>query len=648
MEDREGMKRLRRNDRRLLPPQVGRKGVEDVVDEDTGRENADLARRTRCEQLTFLDGRKKYVCAAFANHDWDEVPLMRTANYTEYGTLRAGRRKGRTGLSMLLEVFAGKNEKGRRDGGSGRGSVVVGCLATAVRIGVLLLSRSLCEGAWPVLQALSLCTVPFGALKQLALPEPARSIIEPIAGPVLGITVAQPIVWLCLPNVYRTLKFWKRLLPIYFRYIKTKRQVRKMTSAQRDEVWAVRHEWGGEKVHSLVLDMSGFYVKSAQILATKADFVPEPWIRRLSNHLDNAPPRPFAEVQRSIMQQLATCPRSKSLSVGAGGLVPLEEVFLEVDSTALAAASIAQVHAGTLKDNSRVVIKVQHLGMQKVMAADLRNIGWVANFLQGQLPFDLVPIVKEIQATIPLEFDFNREVWFMTNIRRSLKEGGFDRIKCPEPILDLCSGRLIVMERLDGVPFTQILHSRAPAALQRRIPEVVRALEVLVHSYGQMLFIDGVFHADPHAGNLLLLSDGRLGLIDFGQSKVLDKEMRLKLARMITALASDEEARIARALINLGLRFEDVNGGEVSENRLAIMARILFDTCYVQEATVSPMSQDSILRTTPLKAFNQSVWMVVRALVILRGLCFALKMDLSATAIWFPYARDALAAAGET
>lgn len=421
-----------------------------------------------------------------------------------------------------------------------------------------------------------------------------------------------------------------------------------MSSAERDKVWAVRHEWGGDKVHSLVLDMSGFYVKSAQILATKADFVPEPWIRRLSNHLDNAPPRPFPEVRRSIMQQLATCARSKSLSVDAGGLVPLEEVFLDVDSTALAAASIAQVHAGTLLDNTRVVIKVQHLGMQKVMAADLRNIGWVANFLQGQLPFDLVPIVKEIQATIPLEFDFSREVWFMTNIKRSLEEGGFDQIKCPQPILDLCSQRLIVMERLDGVPFTQILHSQAPEALKRRVPEVVRALEALVHSYGQMLFIDGVFHADPHAGNLLLLADGRLGLIDFGQSKVLDKEMRIKLARMIDALSSNEESQIARALINLGLRFEDVNGGVVSETRLAIMARILFDTCYVQEATVSPMSQDSILRTTPLKAFNQSVWMVVRALVILRGLCFALKMDLSATAIWYPYAQAALAAAGET
>lgn len=73
------------------------------------------------------------------------------------------------------------------------------------------------------------------------------------------------------------------------------------------------------------------------------DFVPEPWTRRLSNHLDNAPPRPFDEVERSIMQQLATCPVSKSLTHDAGGSVPLDEVFLQVDPTALAAASIAQV-----------------------------------------------------------------------------------------------------------------------------------------------------------------------------------------------------------------------------------------------------------------------------------------------------------------
>lgn len=169
MEDREGMRRLRRHDRRWLPPGVDHRGRRsEVVDESAGGVNAELARRTRCEQLTFLDGRRKYVCAAFGSQSGDEeASWMRTANYTEYGSLRAGKRMGRSGLSMLLEVFGRSGRGERGDGGGACGSFVVGCLATAVRIAALLLSRSLCEGAWPVLQALSICTVPLGPLKQL-------------------------------------------------------------------------------------------------------------------------------------------------------------------------------------------------------------------------------------------------------------------------------------------------------------------------------------------------------------------------------------------------------------------------------------------------------------------------------------------------
>jgi len=165
MHDREGMARLRRHDRRLLPPPLF-----PVPDEPyySGCENADLARRTCCEQLTCLDGRRKYVCAAFASPD-EAIPFLRAANYTEYGSLRAGKRKGSSVLSVLLDVFAREeNSTKRRDRVSGgQRSFVVGCVSAVVRIAALLLSRSLCEGAWPVMQLLSICTVPFGALKQL-------------------------------------------------------------------------------------------------------------------------------------------------------------------------------------------------------------------------------------------------------------------------------------------------------------------------------------------------------------------------------------------------------------------------------------------------------------------------------------------------
>lgn len=173
MQDRDGMARLRRHDRRLLPPP--RFSLQQEDPSHSGLENADLARRTSCEHLTFLDGRRKYVCAAFASHD-EEIPFLRSANYTEYGFLRAGKRMGDSLVSVLLDVFAREAESNstwrRRDRIlSGRGAFVVGCVTAVVKIAALLLSRSLLEGAWPVMQVLSICTVPFGALKQVVSQE---------------------------------------------------------------------------------------------------------------------------------------------------------------------------------------------------------------------------------------------------------------------------------------------------------------------------------------------------------------------------------------------------------------------------------------------------------------------------------------------
>ncbi|CAM6100827.1 unnamed protein product [Calypogeia fissa] len=595
------------------------------------------------------DGHNKYGNGngSLVVHNFQHEPVVRSSNCFLSGHHFAKRNRA-PGMQISLK------ERGK---GAGGGRVVgfsitaadvrmilVGGLTTLLKIAGLLVARTFCGNIWPYLQVFSLCTLSIDPLK-LLVPTAKKISVAPLKGlaaPVLYITIAKPIVRWGLPDAYRTARFWRRLLPIYFGYMKTKYTTKGKSQEDIEKLWAARHEWGGERVHRLVLDLSGFYVKSAQILATKADFVPEPWIRRLSNHLDNAPPRPFSEVERSIRLQLGNCSRRATLATDAQGLVPLDAAFSNVEETCIAAASIAQVHGAELKDGRRVVIKVQHLGMELVMKSDLRNIVWVAKFLEGQLPFDLGPVVREIQKTIPLEFDFEREVWFMTTVKRNLEKGGFDRIVCPEPVPDLCATRLLVMERLEGVPFTRILHPEASAELKSRLPEVVNNVEYLVLAYGQMFLQDGVFHADPHAGNLLLLSDGRLGLIDFGQSKVLDPGLRKLFAQMIVALGNNNDEEIASALLNLGMRFEDVNGGVVQSSTLALMARILFDTCYEREATVSPMAEESILRQTPLTGFNQALWLVVRAMVLLRGLCYGLSMDISSCTLWRPYALRAL------
>lgn len=465
-----------------------------------------------------------------------------------------------------------------------------------------------------------------------------------LSASAIGMTIAEPIVKWSNPDLARTIRFWQHLLPIYLGYMKTKWIVRNKSMQERDKSWAKTHEWGGQKVHNLVLDLSGFYVKSAQILATKADFVPEAWTKHLSRHLDNTPPRPFSEVEYSIRQQLLRSPQGPSFAKDKNGLVPLGVVFSHVEKIPIAAASIAQVHGGFLKDGTRIVIKVQHLRMETMMRYDLRNLAWVAQFLKNRLPVDLEPIVKEIQSTIPLEFDFERETWFMETIKRNLEKNNFRHIVCPTAYLNLCTKRLIVMQRLDGIRFTQVLCPNASEDLLARIPEMVRSIHSLLQAYGQMLFVDGIFHADPHAGNLLLLLDGRLGLLDYGQCKVLDMETRLKLAKIVLALSDNDDDEIARTLLDAEMVFENITGENICVSDLSTVARILFDVSYVEEATVSPTAQNSILRRIPLKSFNRSLWLVVRAIFILRGLCFMLKIDTSAATIWRPYALLALQA----
>eukprot|EP00850_Spirogloea_muscicola_P014624 SM000106S13972 [mRNA] locus=s106:464238:466947:+ [translate_table: standard] len=491
-------------------------------------------------------------------------------------------------------------------------------------------------------------------------------------------------------------------------YLLTKLAVRGKEPRFRHAAWERRHEWGGARIYRLVLEMSGFYVKSAQILASKSDIMPDAWTRRLAKLFDSAPPRPFAEVESSLREQLAMVPAA---------VAAVSDAFAFLDAHPLASASIAQapscpsarplllrhprtipeVHAARLLDGRHVVVKVQHLGMDAIMASDLRNIGRVAKLVKPHLPFDLEPIVREIQRTIPLEFDFTREVWFMQKIKQSLRQAGFDSIVCPAPVLPLCAPRMIVMERLDGVPFTQILdpHSSAeirsrhdtlfqtsvcvrrqccssvtldwtgcslslirqqlclPAA-RLRAPAAEAVLERLVEAYGHMLLIDGVFHADPHPGNLFLLDNGRLGLLDFGQSKILDNDTRQQLARVVLAIDNGRDEEIAAALAGAGMGFgrpseaygsaAAANGSSVDVHTLATMATILFDTRFVPEGLVSPMSEDSPLHAAPLTMFNQALWLVVRVMVLLRGICHTLRMDLQSSALWRPYALAALSA----
>ncbi len=294
------------------------------------------------------------------------------------------------------------------------------------------------------------------------------------------------------------------------------------------------------------------------------------------------------------------------------------------------------------------------------MAADLRNLGAVARFLRPVLPFDILPIVREIQAAIPKEFNFRREVRLQAAIRARLLAAGLHAVVVPRPLPALCSRGLIVMERMDGVPLTRLvrpLAADAPAteaaawAAQRRAAR--EALPALAAAYGRMLLRDGLFHADPHPGNLLLRPDGGLALLDFGQCKAMAAPQRLALATLIAALAAGERQAIAAAMLGAGFGFVAAAGAAPSVDDVATLGYIIFDTRRLAEAQgeeanplVSPLLRRNRLAASAAGGggFNGDMYMVVRALTLLRSLCFALDADVSMATAW---AADAAAALAE-
>ncbi|GHP08704.1 hypothetical protein PPROV_000744100 [Pycnococcus provasolii] len=478
----------------------------------------------------------------------------------------------------------------------------------------------------------------------------ATSMLETFFPAVVVFEGASLGLRLLIPTQYRALRFWRFMMPIFTSYVRTKQSTRKLSQDKRDEVWAVRHEWGGAKVYNLVLTMSGFYVKSAQILGSKADFMPEQWTKRLRPLFDDHPPeRRFHVVARAVERYLSLTERGRELlpvKKIKGSTTLRELVFDTFEPEALAAASIGQVHRATLADGTSVVVKVQKLGVDGLIKSDLANMKLVARFLRPYLPFDITPIADESIKQIPKEFDFERESRMQMEIRVSLNnsEYGEPHVYIPLAYRDLSTTRLLVMEFMEGVPFSKLLKEEQvahDARLMKLRGLVPGAFQKLLLAYGHMMFVDGKFHADPHAGNLMMRDDGSVIMLDFGQTKVLDDESKIMLAQLVDLLAVGDKDEICN-MMDEALSTMKKGGGDADKDTVIKIAYSLFDTRYIAEAQLNPFGDDSLTSDTDI-TFNSNLWMIVRLILLLRGMFHDFGIDnVSAVEIWHPFAQAVL------
>lgn len=277
------------------------------------------------------------------------------------------------------------------------------------------------------------------------------------------------------------------------------------------------------------------YIKLAQIISSGEGLFPEELVSEFKKCRDQVPAQSFEVVRATVEEDFGA---------------PLEEIFESFDETPLAAASIAQVHGAVLRSGESVVVKVQRTTVATLVNKDIRVMAWLAPFLVGRLPFASLanpPALVELFAeTISEELDFRLEAQNMLDVAASfvaLKQNGYI---VPRPHPTLVTRRVLVMERLSGFNFDDVEAMRAAGVDTH---EVVRTGMI---GFMEGAIIEGIFHGDLHGGNLFVLPDGKVALLDFGITGRMDERQRRAFLRlMLGATVNDVHMQIS-ALCDLG------------------------------------------------------------------------------------------------
>jgi predicted unusual protein kinase regulating ubiquinone biosynthesis (AarF/ABC1/UbiB family) len=293
-------------------------------------------------------------------------------------------------------------------------------------------------------------------------------------------------------------------------------------------------------------DLGPTYIKLGQLIASSQGLFPERYCAEFRKCLDRVRPFDYADVQRIVRAELG---RDAS------------DVFAWIDPKPLASASIAQVHAARLHDGQEVVIKVQRPKIDAVVEADLRVLRIAAKTMalspRGELA-NPVGIVEDFEANIREELDFRREAANMAEFNRIMVEHGHSEVVAPRVVEGLTTRRVLVMERFFGHRVDDVEKLRASNV------DGEEKLLAGMRAWFRCMILHGFFHGDVHAGNLMALTDGRIGFLDFGIVGRFPRERREQVTDYLMAFASGDFKKLAEVMAAMG-----AVGGGVDMDALA-------------------------------------------------------------------------------
>ncbi|MGQ3411353.1 ABC1 kinase family protein [Natrinema sp. LN54] len=398
---------------------------------------------------------------------------------------------------------------------------------------------------------------------------------------------------------------------------------------RRRQVDSETHRHRAEVLLESLLTLGPTFIKLGQLLSTRPDVLPPAYIDVLASLQDDVPPAPWPGAKRVLEAELG----------------PVDERFAEFDTEPISGASLGQVYrarlepdaetgdgdgvdgdaAATPADGERsrdVAVKVRRPDIEALVRADLRVIKWslpiLLYFVDDARSFSLENLAEEFSKTIREEMDYEREAEMLAEIRGNF--AGDDRFMIPDVIESHSGPRVLTMEYVEGTKINDV------EELERKGIDRTTIAENLERSYLQMIMDDGVFHADPHPGNLAVTDDGRIVFYDFGMSGRVDPFVQEKIVDFYIAVANQDIDGILDALVEIGTLSPDADRGVMAEvMEIAIQDARGEDVEQYRVNQIVGQIEDSIYEF-PLR-LPKNLALVLRVATVVEGVCVTLDED---------------------
>ncbi len=348
------------------------------------------------------------------------------------------------------------------------------------------------------------------------------------------------------------------------------------------------------------------FVKLGQVLSTRPDLLPPAFISELSRLQDQVPPESWEVIRAVFIEELGA---------------PPEELFAGIDPQPLAAASLSQVHAATLMDGREVVVKVQRPGITPLIETDLQILHDLATAAQhspaGEL-YDLPAIAEDFAATLRAELDYRREGRNADRFRENFADE--DQLYIPRVYWHYSSRRVLVLERIHGIKIDDVAAMEA-AGIDRKAV-ALHSAQIIVKE----VLEDGFFHADPHAGNYMVMPGEVIGAMDFGMVGYVDDRLRLDLVRLYAAAINFDAEAIVDQLARMYAIPENANRRALASDITRLLHK--YRGMKLKEIRATEAIEDIFpIAFRHRLALPSDLWLLAKTLNMMEGIGLQLDPD---------------------